>query len=396
MNNTGYSAHRVASPQPTQIELITAPLPLWAWLSTFLLAVALLTAFYYIDLNKLIVTNGQAWFSLVRNERDDAAYAAATVFSGNANRADIVILGTSATREALWLDESLEAAIANQGASALDIVNLATKGQSLLETYYLIDKTRPHRGQIFIVFLGFSGIICEPKSHKILEDDFLQSTGTWLNEKISAGLVDRNTFANGKLVRVQWRAQRRMLERQVRYRFTHWAGQTIYGNKNQTYNPFYFQGMAGGNLETLGRDFQFRSRQIEQATQDINLEYVVRLLAEAAKLIRNAGGQLVLVAAPDNQQAFIRAFPDKHRNFLAAMGTLRTKHRLNVVNFNSRVKWAQTDFIDHVHVSNSGRDKWSHAFVEWLVSMGDPAQLKPASNIPTFSPIKSTLTLLNE
>src|SRR4029453_8342301 len=115
---------------------------LWAWVTAA--AVCALGAYLLLFYHWAIVANPLVWTTLVATKGDDRAYVAAKVLSGDLRNADIVLLGTSATRYAFWPEPILEAALRQRGERDARIVNLSSDLQSPIESLFLttIGETR--------------------------------------------------------------------------------------------------------------------------------------------------------------------------------------------------------------------------------------------------------------
>ena len=157
MSDANLAARRnPPAPVPTQVEVVSSLLPAWAWVMAVLFAFAAGVA--CLCFTVLLLSSNVAWMCLVDEKHDDQAYVAAKVLSGRLRQADIVVFGTSSTREALWHEDALQTAIEPVGGRAKEIVILASSEQSPIEALFLATLGETRSGQLFVVFLGFGAL----------------------------------------------------------------------------------------------------------------------------------------------------------------------------------------------------------------------------------------------
>jgi hypothetical protein len=358
----------LAPPQGTQIELLTSPLPWRAWLGALLFAVLLLVFLVWSDIAAVLYPRGDEWLKLVGDKADHSAHAAAQILSGNARRADVVLLGSSSAREAFWPDEQIEAHLASFGKSSISVANLASFSQSPLESHYLIDSIPPRAGQIYVWFDSFTALRRADRARRLLEADFLLPQVPWVKKKHSEGLLDARFVESSKLLRAQWRAKRRLLHRQVKYRLSRWIQEYLYGVPLKAREIYGFDDAPKGDRAAFEGYRRVLAEDLARGDHRENLKHLVQVMAASARLLERAGARLVIAAVPEHQQELRKMHPEPHAEFVRALSEVRERYGLGVLDLNHGIDWVPEDFVDPIHVSELGREKWSRRFVEWLAA----------------------------
>ncbi len=360
---------RSAQPESTYVEVVSSPLPWWALLVAVIVAGVLAAAMAQFSIGA--APTSAEWKQLTGQRLDDHGYALGQIFSKRAHRADLVILGTSAAREALPADSELVTTLSENNPSPRSVANLATSSQSLIDTLYLADATAPRRGQLFVVFLSFSSLRQKSPFDTLERGYYLHAPQVIVKKYAGHGVFPEHWNEPFNRLLYQWRATRHQWGRQFEYRLQHWIAQWAYGRPNMPYQPFRHaakttltQMKKAALFAEMDRDFKLN--------YPTNLHYVAPTIEALATLLNRSGARLVVAAPPELNREIRNRFPIEYQQFDTRIRDLQKAFGFELLNLNDRITWSDADFVDLVHVSRTGREKWTRALGDWLRS-GDRA-----------------------
>lgn len=357
-------------------------MPAWAWCLAGLIALA---AGALLLLASPALLPASVWPRFIDERRDDQAYVAAKVMAGELADADVVVLGTSSAREALWPESDLQAALMHSGGEKQKIVNLASSSQSPLETLFLVSLQPTKPGQLYVVFVGFGALQLEQPFARLEEGGFLVSPEHLLAAYPSAALYPRHWTSGWSRWLMRWHALRQRLQRQIKFGLRSSVREAVYGLPAIRYQAYLYEGAQRASIPDRAVQLQQTSSALARNFEP-NLTNLTRALDSLAVAVRQRGSRLVLVAPPDSAPELRSTHPAEYARFEATVGALAVRHGVGLFDWNGQVVWNRpicpnqlaaenrptaslaADFIDATHVSAAGRDKWSAAFIAWLQS----------------------------
>ena len=362
---------RSAQPEPTHVEVVSSPLPLWALLVALIVAGVLAAAMAQFSIGA--TPSSAEWKRLTGQRLDDHGYALGQIFSGQAHQADLVILGTSAAREALPADSELATTLLGDNHALRSIANLATSSQSLTDTLYLADATTPRRGQWFVVFLSFSSLRRMNPFDTLERGYYLHAPQMIIEKYGNREVFPKHWYDPFNRLLYRWRAVRHQWGRQLEYRLNHWIAGWVYGRSISPYQPHRHAAKtspAKAKKATLFNEFD-RDFKLHYSA---NLPYAVPTIKALATLLNRSGARLVIATPPEFNREIRNRFPAEHHEFDTRIRDLQSEFGFELLNLNDSITWLQADFVDLVHVSQTGREKWTRALGDWLRT-GDRATI---------------------
>lgn len=350
----------------TQIEVDSTPLSFVVFVAAALFAGLLFIFTLFVGINILPGKSDNAfWRHMADTSDDDQAHVMGKVLSGDAAHADIVILGTSATREALLLDEQLEEKLALSRSSPLSIMNLATSAQSPIESLFLTDTLEPQSGQVFLLFVSIISLQQSIPFDRIEHGVFLRPPEAIIEKYAGRGILPTKWQQQSKRVLYRIRAARAELYRHLHFRLKYWIQEVIYGKSSPHYSPYLYIGKPSAQPEA--KRAQIDAHQVRfQQHQLSNLTYLKNSLDVLASFLSQRKCRLVIATPPEFNHEMRNAFPSEFQLFNSIIQNLRVTHPIELVDFNDEITWSPGDFVDLTHVTQPGRDRWSEALVTWL------------------------------
>ena len=350
---------------PIQLEAVSPPLPARAWGAVLICSLITTLALLLLPLTSPSVAPATSWMRLVDTRDDDQAYVGAKVLAGDLEQADFVLLGTSSAREAFWPEAALQAALEQGGGTSSRIVNLASSAQSPIEMLFLATMRPTKPGQLYIVLINLSALQIANPFENLERGGFFLPPEHLVDAYPRAGVYPEHWKSWSSRLLARWHALRQRLQRQIKYCLRSWIGQTVYGLSAQSYRPYRY-------LDRPAPDGSHRARLLQTAKADFekhfesNLAYLARTLDPLAVTRQQRGSRLIVMHPPNADHVFAGAYPREYARFMAVIRALESRQGVAVVELNQQIDWTAEDFIDYAHVSATGRDKWSAAFVDWL------------------------------
>ena len=312
------------------------------------------------------------WQSLVDTRNDDQAHVMAKARSGEAAAADVLILGTSAIREALLIDSELNAQLKRKASLNIGVANLASSAQAPIESLLITNAIQLRAGQLIILFAS-NTIFQQPQPFYVIEQGgFLQAP-----EDLIRQYSEREIFpsywlepTNRLLYRI--RAARQKLQRLLKYRFKYWIQSEVYGQRQPSYFPYLYRGQMPQLQNFRKAQFKGLDTRLRKNT-DVNFPYVKNTFTVFMEHLASRGCQLVIARPPEFNDEFRKSFPNEFERFETLLRELKKHHSFEQINLNDEITWQPEDFVDLMHVSESGRAKWSDALVAWLARQPAPS-----------------------
>jgi hypothetical protein len=367
-----------AQPVPTQVEVDASPLP-WRGLTATACVAGLLSILVLQFVPDELFSSADAgfWHSLTDTKNDDQAHVMAKARSGEAAAADVLILGTSATREALWMDSKLNAQLRQNDSPNINVVNLASGAQSPIESLLITNAIQLQPGQLIVLFTSLTTLQQARPFHSIEEGGFLQSPEDLIQKYSQQEIFPSYWLKRSNRVLYQIRVMRQKLHRLLNYRLKYWIQAEAYGAPQQNYSPYLYVGQTSQSRNSWLaqiKDFETRFRK----RTEINLPYVKSTLKVTLEYLTGQGCRVVIAHAPDLNDEFRKSFPNELEKFETLLRELKKSHPFEQLNLNDKIVWEARDFVDLTHVTESGRAKWSDALLTWLARQ--PARTNRRSN----------------
>lgn len=353
---------------PTQVLLDTVPLQARHWIVLGLLVALGLAAWWR--------SSGPITEALSRwpfpTARDDPGHAFALALAPATRQADVFLVGTSVVLENVLPDSALSR------ATGLDVVNLGTAGQSLLECLYILRTAGLHRGQLVVVMVtpnemaqgrgGVSRLIAGLWPGDItgfaeaFRDD-IPRLESWLTS-----LARR---------RIAFAVQRRLLYRETHDAVGQWAAVHLYGDQRPVWQQFRNDHRPVGNLRVQQGHRELLQRYLTTGFET-NRGDNIHMLNVLFRFIHAQGAHAVLLAPPRIADDSLRTYGTAWTIFQADMGALADSNALPYVDRNDELAFRHTEFFDPVHVAPQGRVRWSRVLVELISQQWCPALGRPA------------------
>ena len=313
------------------------------------------------------------WYALTDTKKDDQAYVMAKVLSGDAAKADVIILGTSAAREALLTDIEFSAQLKQRKLKKYRTVNLATSAQSLIESLLLVDTMQPQPGQTFVFFVSPTALQQDRPFHSVEQGGFLQTPESLIQRYSQHGVFPRYWHRAPTRLLYQIRAARQKLYRLLNYRLKYWVHAKAYGVNQQNYAPYqYVGGKAHSADMRLAQIKAFEARFGKNT--EANLPYVQNGLRAILEHLNSHGCRVVIARPPEFNDEFRKSFPRPNEQFETVLRELNQSIRFEQLNLNETIAWETNDFLDFTHVTQTGRIKWSNALATWLKDQAPPSK----------------------
>ncbi len=355
------SMKRQRPPRPNRVEFETAPLTKRSWLCLALLALALFTGMllWLCSEDRMVLKPGAP---LVLNRWDDHAFAVLEL--PRTHRADLLVLGNSNIREALYSVEKIEAMYAAATGKPMKMVNLSTSGQSLLESLFLIYHSKLTPGQTIILVMSPS-TFCRSES----DYDRLRKGSYLLNP-----LDFSRTFAHEIPHLAPWvsgltpHSINFTINRNLLYRrIHHGLHNTI---RTQIYRDDLFHLHRYDHLDHA--DVSLQRQRLESFSKVIHQKFPrnfpmnLDILHSLARYTQKKQTRLILVESPGRQSDPEELFKPWWDPYRTAVDHLVSTHPITYANLNPGLGLTHEDFTDTRHLGPVGRGKWSRAFVAFF------------------------------
>jgi hypothetical protein len=355
-----------AQPIPTHVEIESTPPACAVVLATAAVAALLLLLLFLSGFDLPIgKSDRQHWHRMSDVSQDDQAYVMGKVLSGDAANADVVILGTSATREALIAERDLHAQLKTLGGTQKRVVNLSSGAQSPIETLLITEAIQPRAGQLFILFVSHSLLQQDRPFRAIENGGFMRAPDDLIAKYAQRGVFPLHweKALNRHAYRI--RAKRQEYFRHLNYRLKYWVGEYVYGQPAPTYAMHLNIGQA--QIDSELKKLSISSYQTEfNANLSKNLSYVTNTLGILVDYLKSQRCRFVIAFSPDAKNEMRMLFPQEFQIFSDMLDGLQANHAFERVDLNEKIAWDNDDFRDLTHVNESGRIKWSNALVAWL------------------------------
>jgi hypothetical protein len=364
---------KTSLPVATQIEVDSTPLSLLGLASSVLIAAVVLVFIVAAGLDaSQSKIDRSFWYRLADTKKDDQAHVMAKVFSGDAAKADVVILGTSSAREAVLTDTQFNAELTRQNSPRRSAINLATGAQSPIESLLIADAMPPHEGQLFVLFISLYSFKQALPFDAIEKGRLMRPPEDLIKKYSRQKIFPPHWLGFGDRLLYRARAERQALYRHLNYRLKYGIAEQVYAQPAPIYSPHL-------NVGKPPLDPGLKRRQIEHFNADLkrylkpNLVYVANTLGVLADFLKAHKCRFVIATPPELNNEMRELFPLELGIFNEMLQTVRSAHPFELLELNDSINWEAADFHDLTHVNESGRSKWSRALATWL-SQQPPAK----------------------
>lgn len=285
------------------------------------------------------------------DEKDSHVFAMAKARAPERAAADVLVLGSSSAREALWTESEL-----NRRGGGLRYWNLSSSGQNPLESLYLLEQQALRPGQTVALFISVRMLTPADTGERLRGAAFLVDASDFLRQQAALGAVAAPAVPDtverllnarqylGKLLR-------RALPNQVRHR--------LYGSPPVGALEHYYEGYPPADPAFM-RAAHERLRKGFEQHGEANLARLRHVIEQIAASCRRQGAILKVYEAPhrlsERAGLFAGWLPRYHEVLAQGSG-------LPVHDLIARLQLEPADFYDITHLNARGRERWSAAFV---------------------------------
>lgn len=299
-------------------------------------------------------------------KNDDQTQVMGKVLSGDAATANIVVLGNSSAREALLADDDFNQLLAQQNSTRLKMMNLATSGQSPIESLLIAEEISPREGQVFILVNSQVGL-GNPRPFQAIErGGFLLSP-----EKLITKYSNRNIFPahwrepfNRFVYEV--RATRHTYYLRIKHQLKYWLGEKLYGRPQPSYQTHWYSENSA-LAATVKEQAISISKDDFKKNAVTNLHFTRNTIAVLADYLRQRKCRFIVALSPEAKGEFRQLFPNESHMHEEMLQGLQSTSHIELLDLSDKVTLQPADFHDLTHLNRSGRIKWSTALATWLL-----------------------------
>jgi len=293
--------------------------------------------------------------------------------SDKAQDADVIILGTSAAREAFYPENELSLKYAALYDRQLSFVELASGSQTLLQHLLYIKQIELSQDQLVVLLFSPSAFYRSPKRcEQLLLTGYYPLSDIYALEGLTSQLPELESW-------FEWPAQfnliRRTLFQSLHYRLESWTQENLYGY-SAPYSKYRYSHLPAGDVEILENSRRVRQKAFEgfKAHRDFNQRTLQLLAAE----VDRSNATLVLLEQPRIEGE--TAFQNWQPTYNSIVSDVVQNSNTLYFNINDDLALDSHDFYDVSHLSREGRETWSLAFLQWLNSYQRRGAIPPSAN----------------
>ena len=342
-----------------QVDYQLVPLPWRHWLLTATLfsVIAALLILWLIP-NSLAISD--LLFLPQSAQKNDGVRNFLIARSEKTQDADIIILGTSAAREALVHEQELSDRMLDRCGMQLRFVELTSESQTILEHLFLVKQISLSKEQLVVLTISpavfyrspavserrlLNGLFPLAEIHRLQPlTEVLPEIQPWFGTRTQSNLV-RNT-----------------IYQRVHYGLQSWAETTIY-DYSPEYQKYRYSEFPAGDLRVIEKSRLARRQAFEEAFEE-NRDFNFRALQLLVDEIELAGASVVFVEQPRIHGESV--FAPWQRQYDSMIRMIVAARNASYFNLNERIELGPECFYDVAHVSSSGRNDWSEEFILWL------------------------------
>ncbi len=330
-------------PRATQIVYELIPLRKWDYLYLFLVFTLLLTALSACPIN----------LSTPRHIDDDLDRNFSKLETVNIFEIDIISLGTSSSKEAYKLEDTLTRDFFKITKKQVGFLDLSSNGQTFVESYEYLKYVNLTEKHIVILNLSPISFARPPLQNRVFKK----------MHKEAIPFKKRKTERLKNVIKL-----REKMYRKIKRTLTQYARKFYDISELPRYQ---FAGLQSGNPikieENRKRKYHRHLKNFPQYKHS-NLDQ----LHSVIKSVQKFGAQVYLLEQPRMQNETL--FSPWEKEYNKMLSDLSDQYSIKYVNLNTKAFLYPHDFVDVAHVSGSGRNKWSAEFIDWLISIKNKDQ----------------------
>lgn len=362
------SAPRIRVPR-AEVVLDTAPLRLRHWVALAAVLTAMIAASRWIYPDRLTAAmtsvSTPSWYST--NYNDDEARVYALTHSPATREAAVIVLGTSVTQASMWTDDVLSR------QTGLNIVNLSTRGQSMLQSLFAAHSAQLRRGQLVVVAVSPSRATLGQDGNWRLAAGMYGPIGAFSREFLGQ-VPSLAVWAQPRTARYHDRSfHRQWVMHMVIGTLRHWSAVHLYNDHRAGYDQNRQGGGPDGSPVALRQSRLALRRRLDNV-YDREREENQRLLSVLLRYVESRGARAILMNTPRIAGDTVLTYGPYWQKFRDDTRTVADANDVAVVDFVEDLALRAEEFRDASHTARAGRARWSRAFVQQV------AQWCPASS----------------
>jgi hypothetical protein len=147
--------------------------------------------------------------------------------------------------------------------------------------------------------------------------------------------------------------------------FHQWFAEAFYNAPSPSHHRYRYKDRVTGDLTHQQEHLQKVTTRFKTSQPDW-IERNLNVLSAIIETAQSRGMQVLLIEAPRMLKDQEAMFGDFWQEYQSHIDSLSTRYQVPYIDLNSEVALEPADFVDSLHVSESGRNKWSSVFFETL------------------------------
>ena len=292
--------------------------------------------------------------------RDELAHVEFQAIQVDTQKAQLLIYGPSAAREALPSGKDIEKYLKEKYNATGSVKKMTSTAQTLLEAFNLLLSSNIQANQIVFISVNENLLFKNP-----LRDEFLQ--GATLQNPINnlRSYLEHDEWFHTVLDKFYTFQNSFLRFRMFLYRISSFKLKNIaanfYGGDPPEHFFLYEQLEKTWEPERKEKYRQSSLEKYQQRMKNFGVKYMdsnVLILSKMFEHIQDRKARLVFVKLPALSGDNAVVTKDVSEIFERKMNYLQDKYSAHFVNVNNNSGLLTTDFVDASHVYSSGREKW--------------------------------------
>jgi hypothetical protein len=335
--------------EPTTVECLVTPLPWQAWgvIVASLLALATLVWFNTSEATWPDPTVLASIPDFAQGAKDHSVFTLEHARSPQRDQADVLILGSSVPRAALWDEATL-----NRIGGAR-FINLSSSAQNPLESLFLLQQRPLRRGQMVALYVGASLLGLPEYSRRLEAGEFLQSPFAFAAANPNPKFIPPGWNDPTQQRLIALRGVRSLLARYVHYVLPQRLAHLLYRTPKIEHQEFCCTIAEGRDLIS----------QRLAANAAANLTKFGPLLHAIAAYCAQNGAQLVLFEGPSQATDREHLYRPWLADYQAIVRDVALRHQVIYVDLGQHLQLPESAYFDAIHLTLHGRDSWSQQFL---------------------------------
>ncbi len=300
---------------------------------------------------------------------EDDVHTYARVLEPSFPEADVVILGSSNVRLALW-----DAGELTRRARLLDpalgrIEKVTTAGQSFLDALFLLSEARLRPGQLVVLHVAPSTFARGFEDERLLRGIYIQPS-LGLAVRYGAGIEELAALLEpGRRLPMGIHNLRQLLHRSLANLPGNFVKGRVYGLSLAASVSLSETPLQDPAPDLIPNDIVQTRIKVGALLKNhfqANGPYNVKVLDSLLDHLARNEVRVVLMETAlidGDEKGYLAPFWQQYR---AAVTALAERHSVPYVDLNDEVTLGYGDFLDARHTNSQGRRKWSERFLTWL------------------------------